>query len=252
MFPVAYVEKKWLTKTECQNISQPFCKLTRETEDFTEYYYSRARAVALNGYSSDWFCSQRFKSEQHSNIGAPEMKYIPNVRSIKFLIQPPYTLLKDEDDHQLIAEDSYSLVLLLRMPMGISPTPEVFQWKLNQELEGLPGIKIVADDILVIREGDDKEKVIRDHDAKLQQLLNRCRERNIKLNANKIQLRRPEVLYIGHLLTLEGLWPDPEKVKAIMEMPRPQDVKGIQCLIGMVNCPNFVHTCVMLVSHSGC
>ncbi|XP_025068389.1 interleukin-22 receptor subunit alpha-1-like [Alligator sinensis] len=105
-----YVEKKWLTKTECQNISQPFCNLTRETEDFTEYYYGRVWAVALNGYSSDWVCSQRFKPEQHSNIGAPEMKYIPNVRSIKFLIQPPYTLLKDEDDHQLIAEDIYSLV----------------------------------------------------------------------------------------------------------------------------------------------
>ncbi|KYO20656.1 hypothetical protein Y1Q_0012546 [Alligator mississippiensis] len=95
--------------------------------------------------------------------------------------------------------------------MGISPTPEVFQWKLNQELEGFPSIKIVADDILVIGKGDDKEKVIHDHDAKLQQLLNRCQERNIKLNSDKIQLRRMEVPYFGHLLSSEGLRPDPEK-----------------------------------------
>ncbi|KYO21202.1 hypothetical protein Y1Q_0001473 [Alligator mississippiensis] len=87
----------------------------------------------------------------------------------------------------------------LKIPMGISPALEIFQQKLNQELEGLPGIKIVADDILIIGE-EDKEEAIHDHDAKLQQLLNRCQERNIKLNADKIQLRRTEVPYIGHLL----------------------------------------------------
>ncbi|KYO47284.1 hypothetical protein Y1Q_0019991 [Alligator mississippiensis] len=81
----------------------------------------------------------------------------------------------------------------LRMPMGISPALDVFQWKLTQELKGLPGIEIVNDDILLLGEGDDKEEAIRDHDAKLQQLLNRCRERKITLDADKIQLRRTEI-----------------------------------------------------------
>ncbi|XP_021230963.1 interleukin-22 receptor subunit alpha-1 isoform X2 [Numida meleagris] len=41
-------------------------------------------------------------------IGAPEVKYIPHVRSIKFLIRPPYTPLRGEDGHQLTIEDIYS------------------------------------------------------------------------------------------------------------------------------------------------
>lgn len=43
-----------------------------------------------------------------ATIGAPEVKYVPSVRSIKFLIQPPYTPLRDEDGYQLTVEDIYS------------------------------------------------------------------------------------------------------------------------------------------------
>lgn len=48
------------------------------------------------------------------------------------------------------------------MPMGISPAPEVFQRKLTQELEGLPGI--IADDILITGQRDTQEAVDKDHD----------------------------------------------------------------------------------------
>ena len=44
-----------------------------------------------------------------------------------------------------------------------------------------------------------------------------------------------EVPYIGHLLTLEGLHVDPKEVKAIEEMPEPEDAKAVQRLLGSVN-----------------
>ena len=40
---------------------------------------------------------------------------------------------------------------------------------------------------------------------------------------------------MGHVLTAEGLQPDPEKVKAIKEMPTPPDKQSIQRLLGMTN-----------------
>ena len=55
----------------------------------------------------------------------------------------------------------------LRMPMGISPAPEVFQCKLMQALEGLPGIYIIADDVLITREGETWQSASLDHDNKL-------------------------------------------------------------------------------------
>ncbi|NXX43304.1 I22R1 protein, partial [Tricholaema leucomelas] len=39
-----YGDKTWLSKPECQGITEPFCNLTRETENFTEHYYGRVRA----------------------------------------------------------------------------------------------------------------------------------------------------------------------------------------------------------------
>lgn len=98
------------------------------------------------------------------------------------------------------------------MPMGISPAPEIFQQKLTLALEGLPGIYIIADDILITGEGDTLEMANKDHDDKVRQFLNRCREKNIKLNADKFRLRHQEVPYIGHLLTADGLKIDPDKV----------------------------------------
>ncbi len=77
--------------------------------------------------------------------------------------------------------------------MGISTAPEVFQRKLSQALEGLQGIYVIADDILITGEGETLERANQDHDNKLRALLNRCRENNIKLNAEKFKLRRSEV-----------------------------------------------------------
>ena len=39
---------------------------------------------------------------------------------------------------------------------------------------------------------------------------------------------------MGHLLTSEGLRADPEKIKAIAEMPKPQDKKAVERLLGTV------------------
>lgn len=119
--------------------------------------------------------------------------------------------------------------------MGISPAPEVLRRKLLQALKGLPGIHIIADDVFVTGEGVTLEDANKDHDRKLRCFLTRCRERDIKLNFDKVNLRRQEVPYIGHLLTAEGPWADLDKVRAIRMMPRPTDVKGVQRLVGMVN-----------------
>ena len=44
-----------------------------------------------------------------------------------------------------------------------------------------------------------------------------------------------EVPYIGHLLTSEGIKPDPKKVEAVQKMPQPTDVPSVKRFLGMVN-----------------
>jgi len=52
----------------------------------------------------------------------------------------------------------------LRLPFGLSSASEVFQSRINQVLENINGVKVIADDILVYGKGDTVEKAILDHD----------------------------------------------------------------------------------------
>ena len=88
------------------------------------------------------------------------------------------------------------------MPFGISPAPEIFQRWLEQQLIGLDGVSNIHDDILVIGEGNDLEEAVRNHDQRMDKLLQRWAERNIALNTGKkFCLRCSELPYMGHIFT---------------------------------------------------
>ena len=103
-----------------------------------------------------------------------------------------------------------------RMPLAsINDTPEEFQRRIDENLEGLEGVKAIADDILVWGDGDTSEETIADHDKRLTALLVRCQQKNIKLNKEKFQLKKAELSYMGVVLTDKGVKPDPKKQDCI-------------------------------------
>ena len=141
----------------------------------------------------------------------------------------------DEESSQLtVFQTPWGRYRFHRMPFGITPAPEIFQMKLDQNLEGLKGVFKIADDILITGQGETEREADEDHDRNLKSLLDRCRERNIKLDKKKFTFECDDVQFIGHRLTKEGLEPDPAKVKAILSMKKPDDVAAVQRLMGMV------------------
>ena len=58
---------------------------------------------------------------------------------------------------------------------------------------------------------------------------------NLKLNKQKVSRAQTNVLFMGHLLTPEGLKPDPRKIEAIVSMPEPEDATALKRFLGMVN-----------------
>ena len=93
-------------------------------------------------------------------------------------------------------------------------------------LEGVHGI---ADDILT--HGTTEIE----HDGRLLTLLETARMNNLSLNPKKIQFKSTDCKFFGHWLTPEGLKPDPEKIKAIVEMKAPQSIQTLQSFNGKVN-----------------
>ena len=115
-----------------------------------------------------------------------------------------------------------------RLPFGIKSAPEVFQKHMKQLLEGLDGVDVIMDDILVW--GED----IRQHDERLIKPLHRLGAIGLKLNKDKCKIGLTEIPYIGHLLSEQGVKPDPSKVDAILNMPCPTDKQDLQRFMGMI------------------
>ena len=116
-----------------------------------------------------------------------------------------------------------------RLPFGSKVSAEIFQRKLQENIEGLPGVICVADDILIY--GQNQE----DHNNNLIGLLKRCSERNIKLNKEKSVFNTDQLSFIGHIISSEGIKPDKKKLEAITKMKEPENVEAILRLQGMVN-----------------
>ena len=79
---------------------------------------------------------------------------------------------------------------------SIAPAPEEFQRRLNQALEGLVGVRTIADDIIVYGVGDTENDAVVDHDSKFLALLERCRQEHVKLNKDKVQFKLSELSYV--------------------------------------------------------
>ena len=96
-------------------------------------------------------------------------------------------------------------------------------------------MEVLRDDMLVVGYGDTQHEANNNHNENLLRLLKRTREINLKFNKKKLNLRRSEVNFMGHVLTSDGLKPVADKVKAVAEMPRPTTKQETQSLLGFVN-----------------
>ncbi|GFN74641.1 transposon ty3-i Gag-Pol polyprotein [Plakobranchus ocellatus] len=117
----------------------------------------------------------------------------------------------------------------LRLPFGLKCSPEIFQRIMDQMLEGIEGAFSMTDDILIA--GRDQKH----HDQILIKVLQRASKYNLKLNMEKVRIRQPSVVCCGHVISADGLQADPDKIKAVQEMTRPNDKEALRKFLGFVS-----------------
>lgn len=115
----------------------------------------------------------------------------------------------------------------LVMPFGLSCAPEVFQMAMDTLFENYPEINPYFDDIILHSE------TMNDHCKQLRTVLQIARQNGLKLNKNKVQLAVPKLQYLGHIVSVAGLSPDPKKVQAISDYPTPQNKQELMRFLGM-------------------
>ena len=105
-----------------------------------------------------------------------------------------------------------------RLPFGISSSSEEWQRRIHMVLEGLQVISI-ADDNLLPGCGDKDAEARIDHDRKLMDVLQRFAENHVRLNVTKMKFLVRKATFMGHLITTDGLQPNPATVQALVAMP---------------------------------
>ena len=121
-----------------------------------------------------------------------------------------------------------------RLPFGISSASEEWQRRIHMVLEGLQIISI-ADDILIPGCGTTDAEARIDHDHNLIAVLEHFEQHHVKLNLSKMKFLVREAVFMGHVITTDGLQPNPVTVQAIVNMPIPKDKQGIRRFLGAIN-----------------
>jgi len=117
-----------------------------------------------------------------------------------------------------------------RMPFGLKNAPPTFQRMMNKGLKGLIGNNcfVYIDDIIVYG------KTIEDHNKNLRILFERLRQVGLKLQPDKCEYLRPELEYLGHIISERGIKPNPNRTEKVKNYPVPKNPKEIKQFLGLV------------------
>ena len=115
-----------------------------------------------------------------------------------------------------------------RLPMGMCAPGNIFHAKLDKLLGDIEGVKTYIDDIIVLGKDSFEE-----HIEMLRIIFGRLRNAGLKVNAPKCSFGLKDILYLGYVITREGIKPDPKKVQGIMDLGQPSTTTEAKLLIGM-------------------
>ena len=137
--------------------------------------------------------------------------------------------LSEKDKHKTAFSGPGGHYQFLRMPFGLKNAPATFARLVNVVLSGIQGIKcfVYLDDIVIYGSS------LKDHMNKLRSVFERLREHNLKIELDKCEFLRKELSYLGHLITCDGVRPNPQKIESITNYPTPKSTKDIKAFLGI-------------------
>ena len=115
------------------------------------------------------------------------------------------------------------------MPYGLTNAPATFQRLMDIVLAGLKwqSCLVYIDDVVIY------SPTFEQHLIDLTNVFQALREANLTLKASKCCFCRKEMKYLGHIVTQDGIKPDPTLTKAVSNFPQPKTIKDVQSFLGL-------------------
>ncbi|MCP4474745.1 MAG: RNA-directed DNA polymerase, partial [Gammaproteobacteria bacterium] len=121
--------------------------------------------------------------------------------------------IKAKDARKTAFRTHHGLYEYTRLPMGLKTSGSFFQKLMNRIFNGVldEGIFVYIDDICIATSS------FEEHLTKLIEVLTRLRQAFLKLKPKKCKLLSENTKYLGHIVSREGLTPDPAKIECVKE-----------------------------------
>jgi len=117
----------------------------------------------------------------------------------------------------------------LVMPFGLTNAPSTFQFLMNDIFKRYlrKFVLVFCDDILIY------SRSWKDHMQHVKIVLDTLQAYSIFLKGEKCQFGQTQIKYLGHLIGVEGVSVDPQKVVAMMDWPKPKTPRSIRGYLGL-------------------
>ena len=144
-----------------------------------------------------------------------------------------YQLLRVKEgfEHLTAFRTQYGMYESLVVRDGLRNAPAVFQHFLNEVFRDVigRGVTVYIDDILIY---SDTLEELRRLTRKVFEL---CRKASLYLKASKCEFEKNSLLFLGFIISNNGVSTDPDKVKAVQEFPTPKNLTESRSFIGLVS-----------------
>uniref|UniRef100_A0A3B5PS62 Gypsy retrotransposon integrase-like protein 1 n=1 Tax=Xiphophorus maculatus TaxID=8083 RepID=A0A3B5PS62_XIPMA len=150
-----------------------------------------------------------------------------------------HQLLLHENSRDLMAFITHKgLFRYCRVPYGLASAPSAFQKMMETVLKGLPGVHNYLDDVIVAGSS------LQEHDRRLRAVLQRLTDAGLTLNMQKCTFRQSSLRFLGHIISKDGILPDPDHSAAVRDAPPPHDLPSLHSFLGLISwyskfLPNF-------------
>ena len=111
----------------------------------------------------------------------------------------------------------------VRMPFGLFKAPANFQRLMNELFQQ----SLHQTNLIFLYDVLTYSKTAEDHLKHLEEVFVTLRNANLKLKPKKCQLFQRQMVYLGHVIGVDGTSPDPEKTSKVKEGPVPKTVRNV-------------------------